>query len=282
MNIQLYKPQNILLQNFIEYFYILTKTEEEEDITYLTFPNIYSMISISYNAAIKTSGNKVTVEFNANNSVISELAIKYKQPLLIEYIGAANEITICFKPLALNAFLEYPVKYYAKNDTLLDVFIPFDDFIEKMKTIMLIKKDLEKITEMEAYWVGKLRGVNHPFLYQVLSDMLLPNDIEMSIAEIARKNKITQKTLIKHFEQHIGKTPSEFRKIVRFRNALKQKVWENRGDNLTDISYISHYFDQSHMIKDFKVLTGFTPKEFFKKLSSSHEGKINWIFLGEG
>ena len=282
MNIQLYKPQNILLQNFIEYFYILTKRGDEQAVTYLTFPNIYSMVSISQNAAIKTTGNKVSVEFNADNVLVSELAVRYTQPLLIEYTGEANEITICFKPLALNAFLDHPISHYAKNDTILDPFIPFEDFIERMKEIMLMRNDEEKIAAMEGYWINKLKGVSHPFLYQVIYDMLVPNNEEMTIAEIARKNKITQKTLIKHFEQHIGKTPSDFRKIVRFRNALKQKAWERKNDNLTDITYISRYFDQSHMIKDFKVLTGFTPKEFFKKLSSSHDGKINWIFLGEG
>jgi len=240
------------------------------------------MVSISHYATINTTGNKVTVEYNAKNLLETRLAVRYKKPLLIEYRGVANEITICFKPLALNAFLEHPLNYYANNDNILDVFIPFDDFLEKMKAIMQMQKNEEKIVAMEGYWISKLRGVSHPFLYQALNDLLLPNNETMTIAQIAKKNKITQKTLIKHFEQNIGKTPSDFRKIVRFRNALKQKALERRDDNLTDITYISRYFDQSHMIKDFKVLTGFTPKEFFKKLSSTHDGKINWIFLGEG
>ena len=282
MNIQLYRPQNIILQNFIEYFYILTKHIDEEPITYLTFPNIYSMVSISRNATIKAVGNKVTVDFSSDNVMVSGLAVRYKQPLLIEYTGAANEVTICFKPMGLNAFLEHPLSYYAKNETLVTEFIPFVDFVSKMNVVMLIQDNEKKIAEMEAYWISKLKGVSHPFLYQAINDMLLPNDIEMTIAEIAQKNRISQKTLIKHFEQHIGKTPSDFRKIVRFRNALKQKALENKEGNLTDITYISRYFDQSHMIKDFKVLTGYTPKEFFKKLSSSYDGKISWIFPGEG
>jgi AraC-like DNA-binding protein len=282
MNIQLYRPGNHLLQNFIEYFYILTKDSKEEAVTYLTFPNIYSMVSINYHALIKTNGNQVTVEYNEDNLLVSGLAVRYKQPLLIEYAGAANEVTICFKPLGLNAFLEHPVSFYAKNDSLENNFLPFDDFLQEMINIMLIQNDEKKIASMEDYWISKLKGVSHPFLYQALNDILLPNNKEMTIAEIARKNKISQKTLIKHFEQHLGKTPSDFRKIVRFRNALKQKALENTMDNLTDITYISSYFDQSHMIKDFKALTGYTPKEFFKKLSSSYDGKINWIFLVGG
>ena len=282
MNIKLYRPQNLILQNFIEYFYILTKSADEETIAYLTFPNIYSMVSINRNAMIKTKGNTVTVDYNADNILVSGLAVRYLHPLLIEYSGAAKEITICFKPLGLNAFLDHPISYYAKNNTLDNNFQPFTDFQQEMRSVMQTEADEKKIAAMEAYWISKLKGVSHPFLYQALNDMLLPNDKEMTIAEIARKHKISQKTLIKHFEQHLGKTPSDFRKIVRFRNALKQKAGENKKDNLTDITYFSHYFDQSHMIKDFKVLTGYTPKEFFKKLSSSFEGKINWIFLGEG
>jgi len=278
MNIQLFRPQNVLLKNFIEYFYILTKHADEEPIAYLTFPNIYPMVSINQHASIKTAGNTVIVDFNANNRVVSGLAARYKQPLLIKYTGAANEITICFKPLGLNAFLEQPLSHYAKNDTLENNFLPFIDFHREMNLIMQLQSDEQKIATMESYWIGKLRGVTHPFLYQALNDMLLPNNKEMSISEIAQKNKISQKTLIKHFEQHIGKTPSDFRKIVRFRNALKQKALENKEGNLTDITYIARYFDQSHMIKDFKVLTGFAPKEFFKKLSSSYDGKISWIF----
>ena len=179
-------------------------------------------------------------------------------------------------------FLEHPMSFYAKDETMDRDFIPFVDFSERMSDIMLIKDHEEKITAMEAYWISKVKGISHPFLFQVINDMLLPNDKEMTISEIAKKNKISQKTLIKHFEQHIGKTPSDFRKIVRFRNALKQKAMDNQGGTLTDITYISRYFDQSHMIRDFKVLTGFTPRNFFKKLSSSYDGKISWIFPGEG
>ncbi len=282
MQIQLFKPSNIILKNFIEFFYVLTKQAEEGVIHYLTFPNIYSMVSISQNAAIKAIGNKIIVEFDANNEVESGLAVRYKQPLLIEYTGAAKEITICFKPLGLNAFLSHPIINYANNKVINDNFIPFDDYLENMKSVMQLQNDGEKILAMETYWMNKLKGVNHPFLFQALNDMLLPNNDELSIAEIAKKNRITQKTLIKHFEKHIGKTPSDFRKIVRFRNALNQKAIENCHNNLTDITYASSYFDQSHMIKDFKSLTGYTPREFFKKLKSSHEGTINWIFLGDG
>ena len=282
MNIKLFRPQNIILQNFIEYFYILTKNADEEPITYLTFPNIYSMVSISCNAVIKTIGNKVTVDFSSESDLMCGLAVRYKQPLLIEYTGAASEITICFKPMGLNAFLDQPLNHYAKNDTLENNFLPFTDFHREMNAIMQIQNDEQKIAAMESYWINKLRGVSHPFLYQVINDMLLPNDKEMSIAEIAQKNCISQKTLIKLFEKHIGKTPSDFRKIVRFRNAMKQRTLENRADNLTDITYISRYFDQSHMIKDFKALTGYSPKEFFKKLNSSYDGKISWIFPGMG
>lgn len=282
MTIRLFKPQNILLKNFIEYFYVLTKSAEEATISYLTFPNIYSMVSINYQADIKSCENKIIVNYDEKKTIVSGLAVCYRKPLIIEYSGTAKEITICFKPLGLNAFLERPLENYTKSRNIELSFNPFDDFMDTMKTIMQIPSDDIKIDAMENYWISKLRGFMHPFLHQVLNDLLLPSAKEISIADIARKNGTTHKTIIRHFKQYAGKSPSDFRKIVRFRNAMKHKVWANSYDNLTEITYLSDYFDQSHMIKDFKGLTGFTPKEFFNKLNTSHEGKMSWIFLGEG
>jgi AraC-like DNA-binding protein len=33
--------------------------------------------------------------------------------------------------------------------------------------------------------------------------------------------------------------------------------------NLTSLAYENEYYDQSHFTKDFKELTGITPKEFY-------------------
>jgi AraC-like DNA-binding protein len=59
----------------------------------------------------------------------------------------------------------------------------------------------------------------------------------------------------------MGKSPKQFIRIVRFQEVLRRL---SLGDNsyLTEYAYNNGYFDQSHFIKDFKSLSGYTPKEF--------------------
>jgi AraC-like DNA-binding protein len=43
-----------------------------------------------------------------------------------------------------------------------------------------------------------------------------------------------------------------------------------------------NYFDQSHLVKEFKELTGFSPKTFFKQISPLENGTIQWMFTSNG
>lgn len=94
-----------------------------------------------------------------------------------------------------------------------------------------------------------------------------------------RKNAVSRTTLNKHFGKHICKTPSQFKKILRFRNAVNKYASDKAKNNLTDIAYSVDYFDQSHMTREFKSVTGFSPKVFFEKTTALEKKQIHWLFL---
>lgn len=33
------------------------------------------------------------------------------------------------------------------------------------------------------------------------------------------------------------------------------------------------------MVKDFRALTGYSPREFFNQITEMEKGQINWLFL---
>lgn len=131
---------------------------------------------------------------------------------------------------------------------------------------------------IENYWLSKLVGFKHSFLIDVVTKL---NDIEndYSIADLANKYGTSRQNLTKHFEANLCKSPSDFKKVKRFREALKNNISKKSKGNLTALSYDLLFYDQSHLIKDFKSLTGLTPKKFFKIISSQEDGEINWLFL---
>jgi AraC-like DNA-binding protein len=273
VQLKFYKPKNEILSNFIEGYYFLTQKETNPSVEYLTFPNNYSIISVFENIEVIYSENQAVLTEKKGNPFKSDLICHYKKPIKLKYQGNINEITFYFKPLGLNAFLEKSLCHYTNN--FFSSFIPFDDYQQTM-TAILNESDFEKRrTQIETYWLSKLVGFQHPFLHQLL--IYIQNDF--SVSELALKFSTSRQNLSKHFEANLCKSPSDFKKIQRFRDALKTHMKKNSKENLTSLSYDMLFYDQSHLIKDFKSLTGLTPKKFFKNISPQEDGQINWLFV---
>jgi AraC-like DNA-binding protein len=275
LEIKFFKPKCKILQNYIEGYYFLTKKQNETSVQYLTFPNNYSIVSVYEKIKFEFSENSVILSEDQQSPFSSDLICRYKQPIQLQYNGYIDEITFYFKPLGLNAFLENSLSKYTA--AFFSTFIPFEDYTFKMKEILSeedvnIKRDL-----IENYWLSKLLEFKHPFLKEVITDL---SDIEKehSIDDLAKKYKISRQNLSKHFEIHLCKTPSEFKKVHRFREALKIQINKTSNTNFTFLSYDMLFYDQSHLIKDFKSLTGLTPKTFFKNITSQENGEVNWLY----
>lgn len=277
MEIKLYKPANLVLKLYIESFYTLTRKSKENTVTYIAFPTTRYFVSINKNSAI--TGNRYCFSFrhSSNKSLNSNFIYNLDKPHFFQYEGETNEFNICFKPLGLNAFLKkdlksYPFSYFTP-------FEPFCDFKDRIAGILSIENIEEKVKAMEDYWLSKLKGFKHPFLYKVIGEICDEESAGKTIEQIAFNNAVSRVTLNKHFQRHLCTSPVQFRKIARFRRAMKKHSIKRAIENLSDISYLVDYFDQSHMIKDFKSLTNETPKNFFSKISLLENGEINWMFL---
>ncbi|NIF06968.1 helix-turn-helix transcriptional regulator [Chryseobacterium sp. Tr-659] len=274
MIVKTYKPENPLLKRYIECFYILEINSEEKPITYLTFPNIYTIVTVSEKTITFVNENIITIKHCPSSSIESNLVCNFNEPVLVKYEGKINEITTYFKPLGINTFIKDNLKDYSEG-TFPD-FNPYEDYKNVMTGILSIKDHSEKIRTLESYWVSKIRPFEDLLLENVLSEMLDATNLNQSMTELSHKTGRSRTTINKHFDQHICKTPSQFKKIIRFRAAIQSQLEDK---NKISRSYNLDYFDQSHMIRDFKRLTGFTPKVFFSKIKAFEQEQIKWIFV---
>jgi len=276
MEIKVYRPANPTLKPFIECFYTLKRTPDEASVKYVAFPSIFSMVCLNANTEIEFANNNLVFANSRTNTLENTLICDFDYSGWIKYEGAADEIVIYFKPLGLNAFLDKTLRSYVTSFFMR--FEPYDDYKASMLEIFSVNDDEKRIEHLEDYWSSKLRGFDHPFLQNVV-DKIMSEDFHGSISDLAARHGISRTTLIKHFDLHICTTPSQFKKIVRFRDAMKRHRNKIADQNLSGISHDADYFDQSHMIKDFKSLTKLSPKSFFSQISKIEDGQINWLFL---
>jgi len=274
MQIETFRPENKELQKYIESFYILEHSKNEDKISYLTFPSIFSIVAVVNNAENIIKADHITTKFSASKSIETSLVCRFNRPICFQYQGDIREICIYFKPLGLNAFLEKHLEDYSHNH--FDPFVPFLDYTESMKNILDTEDRTLLVESLEKYWLNKMTGFFHPFLSNAIS--IIEDNPKITTLELANEFDISQKTLILQFKKHLCKTPSEYKKILRFRKAIAEMQESNKKPKLTELSYIADFFDQSHMVSNFKSLTGHSPKIFFKNLTTFEKSNIHWIF----
>ncbi|AQX05459.1 helix-turn-helix transcriptional regulator [Elizabethkingia meningoseptica] len=263
---EFYQPQHPVLQKYIEGFYFITEQKIEKPFNYWTFPNNYCIVSAYLNAEVELQKQKISVS-SAEHQFTSTLVKRYITPLEINISAIVNEITIYFKPAGLNYFIDdLPALF--NND--FSYFNPFSDYKDEMLKILNARERKNQLEQLEEYWISKLIPKDFTQLENWMTDIYSP----MTIEEIAEKSNISRQYFNKKFQKYIGKSPSEFRKINKFRNSINQKK-ENK--NLIDLSLDANFYDQSHFIRSFKELTRINPTSFFDNVDTTKENI--WMFL---
>lgn len=270
MKVEVFKPKSTKLKKHIDCFYILNHSTQDGKTSYLTFPSVFTIVSGISNAEIAPISKMRSICRFKKNCFVSNFNAKFINPLFFQYEGDVKEITIYFKPLGINAFLEGNLCDYCSDKQ--EMFLPFDDYEQCFQEILAIRNKDLMLEKLESYWLGKLKGFRQETLGEAVNEII--DNPEIAIADVAKNNGVSHKQMIRLFKRYLCKTPTDFRKTVRFRKALN-----NSGNlSLTELGYLSNYFDQAHMIRDFRSLTGYPPKEFFNNLSTVDD-KVNWIFI---
>ena len=81
------------------------------------------------------------------------------------------------------------------------------------------------------------------------------------IAHCAAHLRWSERRLERTFNEQIGLSPKLFARILRFQSLLARAAKDKSA--LLDHAFAAGYYDQSHMIRDFRNFAGVTPMEYF-------------------
>lgn len=81
---------------------------------------------------------------------------------------------------------------------------------------------------------------------------------DCTVSHVVERAGLSQQQFIRLFSKQVGLTPKLFLRLLRFRRVL-HIAGEQRQVNWADLALDSGYFDQAHLIHDFRDLSGLTP-----------------------
>lgn len=183
----------------------------------------------------------------------------------LKVTGKLTLFAIYFFPHGLSMFLDLPMTELFNRSVPLKFLIR--DRIAKLEDELSAAVTFEKKIEIaESFLIAQIQKNEKKYKYDRIRKAInIINQTKgiLKIEDLASETFLSRKQFERTFSDFIGTSPKQFLKIVRFQNAIFEKT-QNSQLSITEIAHKCGYFDQAHMINDFKTLAGITPKNYFE------------------
>lgn len=256
MNYQTFEPDNYLT-TFIKCYWTLESPKQETPEKQTIIPDGCMEMIFHYGDLYK--------QYTENGSIIQPRCFvigQLTQPLEIEPTGETGIFSLRFHPNGFLPFATLPIK--EMENTAVSLERLFGEDGQKIEQeILTATSTSERIKQIEKFLLNKLTDTETiDRIVKSTVETILTANGQLSVDELSKKTNINRRQLERKFSTAIGLSPKQLSKTVRLQATLKMLL-NNKFSSLTALAYENEYYDQAHFIKDFKDLTGFTPKEFY-------------------
>ena len=115
----------------------------------------------------------------------------------------------------------------------------------------------------------------------ILIDRVIPDILRyggmIKIDQLVKKACLSNRQFERVFKERMGLSPKFYSRLVRFSKAWLFKE-NNPSKTWTEVAYACDYFDQMHLIRDFKTFAGTNPKVISDALEKQPFSLNNKIF----
>jgi len=178
----------------------------------------------------------------------------------LKYRGQVDMIVVVFRPAGIRAFFPLPVdKVSGLRLTAGDLE---DKELSTLENSMISTGDDRQCMRLiEQFLLKRCTKLAEYKLKRIEAAIRLIDSGQTNIASLADAACLSTKQFTRQFSEYVGANPKEFSQTIRFQRAL-HILETNPATNLTSLACEGGYYDQSHLIKEFKTLSGYTPGEY--------------------
>lgn len=208
--------------------------------------------------------------------------------IVIEAAPEDSMAVIRFRPGGALPFLGFAVE--GITDTVEEVDAVFDAAALSLRDRILEARTVEgKMAAVEAWLLERARGrlEQHPAIEYLTRRLFAPAGLR--IADLVQEVGYSQRHVRSLFRRWVGLTPKRYGRIQRFQRVLAAvgggeptapdaygRPGAPRGlpePDWADLAVEHGYFDQSHLIRDFRELAGLTPGAY----CAAYRGLANYL-----
>lgn len=243
---------SLALAPYIRYYWCL-KTDNKESVQERIIPT--GCISLIFHKAnpifSKTQGDFQPLTF------VCGLSDDFTD---LETSGPTEMIVVVFEPFGAKSFFSVPVYEFYNESIPVDALE--NHLLNELQNRIQDEPDNKKcIAFIEDFLTKRLCHVSD-YNYKRISAVInvINQNTQININDLAQTACLSYKQFSRVFMEYVGAKPKEFTRVIRFQRTLF--MLQMQPDmNLTQLSVESGYYDQPHLIREFKSFSGYTPSE---------------------
>jgi AraC-like DNA-binding protein len=183
------------------------------------------------------------------------------RPLWLEATGKSRVIGARFRPASARAFVGGSMRRTTDQRLALDAI---DPGAASVLTASLARKSSDARMESVAAWIGERiarRALRGDPAVRAAAEHIEQQGGEVDVTDVAAAAALGRRTLERRFLECVGISPALLANVLRFRRVF-DAIERDCARPWTDAAAAVGYYDQSHLIRDFRRFVGCTPTEF--------------------
>lgn len=181
------------------------------------------------------------------------------RPLLVPPADAAGLLGVRFRPGMATAFLRIPAAALTDDRVPLEAIWPDgEDLADFMGFALGTDEAIKRLARTLTARLPRIASVPRDLVVAV--DRIMARGGRIDVSRLAASLGVTRQHLARRFAEHVGVTPKTFCRVVRLWSVLRST---NGGRvNWAALAADLGYSDQSHLVAEFRSLTGLTPSRW--------------------
>jgi AraC-like DNA-binding protein len=189
------------------------------------------------------------------------LAGQMTRPLLLFPSGSMSVVGIRLRPAAAASWLGVPMSEFT------DRMPAIDDLSSSIRHVLdSLDTDVPEkaIRSLDRRLSDFVRGLQPSARLEHAVDLVLRSQGAVRIERLAEEANLSRRQLERRFLLEVGLRPKVFARIIRFQNVFQ--AYESERDWVT-VAHDCGYYDQAHLIQDFRELAGEPPTKLLARES---------------
>lgn len=178
--------------------------------------------------------------------------------------GRTSIVIVLFQPFGFFGLTGIHASKHVNNFE--DTYLIFGkEILELKECLQLCSCSKEVVNHLNSFFTKKLNQINYILNPYLLNTLKLAHKKrgDLSVNELCTEVGVNERRIQRIFSEQIGISPKRFILNIKLHSFLSL-LREKSHSSLTELSLEAGYYDQAHLIREFRKTIGLNPSSYLK------------------